>query len=117
MLYREDMERERSVWVDRGIDDRVDRFQPCEICDAILRAKALEDKVWQELHMCFECNVNFLAQAIVTDVFGGERPINLDREPETITSNKARENDGPRVNSLYFLPDGYMELDDHYSGL
>lgn len=32
MLFRENSEEDRRVWVDRGIDGRVDDFQICRPC-------------------------------------------------------------------------------------
>jgi len=32
MLFRKDPEQESQVWVDRGIDRKVDSFEPCGFC-------------------------------------------------------------------------------------
>jgi len=74
MRFVFDREREGSIWVDRGIDDKADRFEPCEICEATLRAKALEDRVWQELEMCFDCRAELAVQTLADESLGVPRP-------------------------------------------
>ena len=74
MRFMFDQQREGSIWVDRGIDDKADRFEPCEICEATLRAKALEDRVWQELEMCSNCQADLAVQTLADESLGVPRP-------------------------------------------
>ena len=80
----EDREGDGAIWIDRGVDDKVDRFEPCEVCAAVLQARRLEDQVWQELELCHPCNTRFGVQAALTDILGIQRPFNGMREAEVI---------------------------------
>ena len=83
MKFVHDQEQEENIFVDRGIDGRADLFKPCGDCQEGLADKDLEEAVWQELHLCNECEIRLELESTVADVLG-ERPYILDRAPEVI---------------------------------
>ncbi len=84
MLFQRDMQEEGAWWVDRGIDDKVDHFRPCELDAAAMAAREIEQRVWQEFKLCYECNTQLELLSAIAEV-QDERPYNLDRELERLT--------------------------------
>jgi len=84
MLFQRDIQDEGAWWVDRGVDDKVDHFHPCELCDATMAAREPEGQAWQEFNLCSECNTQLELFSAIAEV-RDERPYNLDRELERIT--------------------------------
>ena len=71
MLFRRDNEHERSIWVDRDLDSRVDGgFRICEPCDGLLRAIDPTGEDWHDMEsrLCPECRVEFEARALAVDL-------------------------------------------------
>jgi len=87
MIFRRDIEQEGQIWVDRGVDDKVDHFQPCEICDSVLNARDLQDRVWQQLELCRPCNSRLEIESGIEGV-KNERPYNLDPVPEVLSNDR-----------------------------
>lgn len=81
MLFRRDIENEGSWWVDEGRDNKVSHFAPCEMCDATMIAREIENRVWQEFKLCYECNAQFEILSAMAEIQDA-RPVNLDRELE-----------------------------------
>ena len=109
MLFRRDNEHEREIWVDRGIDSRVDNSVLCEPCDGLLRAMAPRGEHWHDMEsgLCPECRADFQAHALAVDLFGLPRPFNGDIEGRYITNDEL---DAPPPFSVpgafdYFLPE------------
>jgi hypothetical protein len=100
MRFFEDRERDESIWIDRGVDDKVDRFEPCEVCAAVLQAKQLEDRVWQELELCHPCNTRFGFQAVLSDILDIPRPFNGMLEAEVIDLDNPLREDIQRPDRL-----------------
>ena len=105
MLFRRDEEDHNRVWVDRGIDSKVDSFEPCGICDAILEAKEPRNQVWHDFdeEFCPGCRTGFAAEALEVDLSGAPRPFNGDLEGRVI-SNQEFEEERPPVDPS---PAGY----------
>jgi len=51
-----------------------DRFEPCEICETTLQAKALADRAWQELEMCFNYQADLAVQTLADESLRVPRP-------------------------------------------
>lgn len=73
-----DDEYEGLIWVDRGSDDRADRFRPCTPCFDNLRAADMEGRVWSELNLCPNCQMALMGELFENDFFGFTRPIITD---------------------------------------
>ena len=86
MQFRRDMENAGWWWIDQGIDDKVDHFEPCELCDATMQVRAIEGRPWQEFSLCGGCDTRFQLFSALAEV-RDERPINLDQALETIVDN------------------------------
>jgi hypothetical protein len=84
MLFRRDVENDGSWWVDEGLDNKATQFAPCELCEATMAAREVEDRVWQEFKLCYECNTQLELLNAIAEV-QDERPYNLDRELGRIT--------------------------------
>jgi len=83
MLFRRDVEEPGSWWADEGLDDKVTHFEPCELCDATMAVRETNDRVWQEFALCHECDGRLQIEGAIAAA-RDERPVNLDRELETI---------------------------------
>ena len=108
MLFTRDLEHERRIWVDRGTDCRLDNFEVCAVCDAVLKAQETEDSAWRELDdLCLECRTDFQAHALAVDLFGLPRPFNGDIQGRYITNAEAAEAAPPGfpASLAYFLPE------------
>jgi hypothetical protein len=81
MLFRRSQEDDGSAWVDQCLDDKVDSFVPCEICNAILEVQGLDVKVWCEGSLCQPCGTRLEIESAIADV-QGVRPYNLAIEPQ-----------------------------------
>ena len=81
MLFAEDQEREGWMLIDRGIDDKVDEFRPCEPCfeinTAIRDVAAEPDEAWSDLSLCPDCQTEFENKSTV-DAYLDRRLDNLD---------------------------------------
>jgi hypothetical protein len=89
MLFRENFEEDRRVWVDRGIDGRVDDFQICRPCGDTLGADDPNGRRWHDgSELCSTCRADFAAHALATDLFGLPRPFNGDIEGRYITNGE-----------------------------
>ena len=108
MLFRRDNEHERSIWVDRDLDSRVDGgFRICEPCDGLLRAIDPTGEDWHDMEsrLCPECRMDFQAHALAVDLFGLPRPFNGDIEGRYITNEEFAEDPRPGIPEAfdYFL--------------
>ncbi len=89
MLFRKDMERENGVWVDRGIDGRVDAFSICGSCREDLHANDPEGQDWHEgQELCPSCRTDFQAHALAVDLLGLSRPFNGMLEDRVLTNDE-----------------------------
>ena len=95
MLFRRDNrhDQERGIWVDRGIDSRLDSFEPCEPCTEDLNARDPRGERWHEAEseMCPSCRAELLAHAWAVELFGLPRPFNGDLEGRVITNEEFEE--------------------------
>lgn len=77
MLFRRSHDNERFVWIDRGIDRRVDEFRICESCDDRLSIRDAIREDWHEVSdLCLECRSDFAWQSLASDMLGLSRPLN-----------------------------------------
>ena len=83
MLFRRDVENEGSWWVDEGLDNKVTRFEPCDLCNATMEARQADNRMWQEFDLCGECTPRLQILSAIAGI-QDERPVNLDRELEII---------------------------------
>ena len=107
MLFRSNNGEENHVWVDRGIDGRVDDFRICEPCSGALLYDDPEGMRWHEgSELCPDCRADFMAQALAADLFGLPRPFNGMLEDRVLTNDELEEEPpGPVPGALdYFLP-------------
>ena len=93
MRFRRNNGQERGIWVDRGIDDRVDGFELCDPCDELLDELDPRGERWHDVAsgLCPDCRADFLAHALATDLFGLPRPFNGDLEGRYITNDELDE--------------------------
>jgi len=114
MLFRRDNEHEQDIWVDRGIDARVDRFSLCDPCNERLQETDPQGERWHDLEseICLECRVDFQAHTLAVDLLGLPRPFNGDIEGRYITNDEFAEEPRPGLPAAfdYFLP----EKEDFY---
>ena len=75
-----DHEEDGQIWVDRGQNERADRFRPCTPCFENLKETALEDRIWNELNLCTDCRWGLIGELLQNDFLGGPRPIIGDSE-------------------------------------
>jgi hypothetical protein len=106
MLYRENPMRPGAIWVDRGIDDKVEDFEPCEPCAEYLRPLTQLGDRWQDLTLCDECFAELEVQSAIDEI-KGQRLYNLDREPETIAIGQCE-----GLDFLFDTPDRYYREDE-----
>ncbi|MCC6694863.1 MAG: hypothetical protein IT365_04440 [Candidatus Hydrogenedentes bacterium] len=115
LLFRKNDEGDRRVWVDRGIDGRLDDFQVCRPCrDALIEDDPLGQHWHDEKRLCLDCRTEFDARALAVDLFGLRRPFNgMLLEDRVLTNDELYAN--PRLSAPgafdYFLPepgDGFM---------
>jgi len=92
MWYRDNPMNPEKIWVDRDIDGKLDGFEPCEPCSAILNARARSGATWQDLDLCRPCSIELEIQSAIDGV-KGLRPYNLDREPEMLVPGSSEELD------------------------
>lgn len=98
MLFREDREEEQRVWIDRGIDGRLDNFVICEPCNEALRANDPEGQRWHnEKELCPDCLVDFEAHKLAVDLLGLPRPLNGMLEDRVLTNDEAAADPAPPV--------------------
>lgn len=98
MLFRENREDERRVWVDRGIDSRLDDFTICDPCNETLRASDPEGLRWHDgEELCPKCLADFEARRLAVDLFGLPRPLNGMLEDRVLTNDEAAADPAPPV--------------------
>jgi hypothetical protein len=89
MLFRKNEELERGVWVDRGVDGRVDGFQVCAPCNEAFLANDTYGPRWHDgTELCPDCRSGFEAHAMAVDLFGLPRPFNGMLEDRLITNDE-----------------------------
>jgi len=76
MEFFRDGQRQGLFWVDRGLDGRVDHFEPCGICEAIHAIRDEGEGRWAEGTLCFPCNERLAVESAIADV-RGDRPFRL----------------------------------------
>jgi len=98
MLFRENREEEGRVWVDRGIDSRLDDFTICNPCNEALRASDPDGGRWHDgKELCPECLVGFEAHKLAVDLLGLPRPLNGMLEDRVLTNDEAEADPAPPV--------------------
>ncbi len=116
MYFRRDMDDQDRVWVDRGIDSRVDNFEPCDRCNESLREVDPFGREWHDIGdgLCPECRVDFQAHALAADLFGFPRPFNIENTDRTITNDEleARPSRGEPSALEYFV-----DTQDDFQGI
>jgi len=97
MLFRRDNGREQAIWVDRGIDGRVDNSGLCNPCDGLLQEMDPLGEQWHDVAsgLCPDCKADLLAHALAIDLFGLPRPLNGDIEGRYITNDELDEKQRP----------------------
>lgn len=114
LLFRRNDEGDRRVWVDRGIDGRLDDFQVCRPChDALIEDDPLGQHWHDEEKLCLDCRTEFAARALAVELFGLPRPFNGMLEGRVLTNDELYADPKPAVSGAldYFLPepaDGFM---------
>lgn len=68
-----DVDSPNHVWIDQGMDECVDHFQPCGACMAVMRLESPPQGQMGEVDLCHECNVRLMLESAVTHV-KDERP-------------------------------------------
>jgi len=107
MLFRRNNGSDRHVWVDRGIDGRVDDFQVCEPCDDALAKYDPYGQRWHDMEkLCPNCRTGFTAHALAVDLFGLPRPFNGMLEDRLLTNDELEAGPRPPVPGAfnYFVP-------------
>ena len=89
MQFWKDMERESGIWVDRGIDSRLDNFTICDPCGDALRSNDTRGQRWHEgEELCPTCRTDFEARALAIDLLGLPRPFNGMLEERVLTNDE-----------------------------
>ena len=89
MLFRKNFEEDQRVWVDRGIDGRVDDFTICQPCGDALVADDPSGQRWHDgTEMCSTCRADLAAHALAADLFGLPRPFNGMLEDRLLTNDE-----------------------------
>ena len=110
MRMRRNFDHDRGAWVDRGADGRVDDFEMCEICDAMLDIHDEKGEHWHSFdELCGNCKVDFVLEATITDLMGRPRPFNGNIEDRVITNDEfTAEPPAPNRDFMkYFQEDPY----------
>ena len=110
MLFCRDNENERRVWVDRGVDNRLDNVEICEVCDAIVAAKEVPGKEWHDADsgLCGDCRTEILVQTLANDIRGDSRPFNMMVKDRVITNDEPEERMSHMDAVMRFLFNGGM---------
>ncbi len=105
MRFYRDHENERHIWVDRGIDSRLDNAEICEVCDAISSVKDPRGDQWLEVEgaLCRGCQTEIQAQALANDILGLPRPLNSSDPDLLIPSEDPCERRHTHAGVLMFL--------------
>ncbi len=89
-LFRKSEEGEQRVWVDRGIDGRVDDFLVCQPCNDALVNDDPQGERWHALSdLCPDCRGGFQAHALAVDLFALPRPLNGMLEERVLTNDES----------------------------
>jgi len=86
MLLRENPEHDGQIWVDRGADDKVDLFEPCDFCNSWLKLMPAQENGWKEFGLCHPCSTRLEIESAINQAVEN-RPIGLDPEPLAISTN------------------------------
>lgn len=90
--FRKSEEGEQRVWVDRGIDGRLDDFLVCQPCNDALVNDDPRSERWHPLEdLCPDCRSGFQAHALAVDLFGLPRPLNGVLENRVLTNDESAE--------------------------
>lgn len=102
MLFRNNEHHDRGIWVDRGIDNRVDAFQVCAPChEELMKSDPLAEQ-WHEMHeLCPDCRNDFTAHAIAVELLGLPRPFNGMLEDRVLTNDDFNEEPMRPILGLY----------------
>lgn len=101
MLFRKNEEGDQRIWLDRGIDSRVDDLTICEPCDSALRAEDPKNQRWHDTEeLCGECRGHLPWQIILTDLLNAPRPFNGMLEDRLI-ANDEFEVEPPQASPAY----------------
>ena len=79
MRFCRDEDNPGWFWLERGVDDKVDHFDPCHYCAPLFDMTLEKDKPWGEADLCNECLPRLEISSAIDEV-RGSRPINLDRD-------------------------------------
>jgi len=107
MKFWKDMEKENGIWVDRGIDGRLDNFPICGPCSADLQANDPQGQSWHDgQELCPSCRADFQAHALAVDLLGLPRPFNGMLEDRVLTNDEVGADPAPPVPGAieYFVP-------------
>jgi hypothetical protein len=89
MLFRKSFEGEQRVWVDRGVDGRVDDFAICRPCDESFHNSDPYARRWHDMaELCPTCRADFAAHALTVDMLGLPRPFNGMLEDRVLTNDE-----------------------------
>ena len=89
MQFWKDMEKENGIWVDRGIDARLDSFTICKPCSDTLRDNDPQGQRWHEgEELCPTCHVEFEGHALAVDLLELPRPFNGMLEDRLLTNDE-----------------------------
>lgn len=80
MKFCENKGEEGGIWVDRSADGKADLFHPCSACEINLAINSLEDRIWHDLELCYQCNTRLEVQGLLTDLLELDRPYIGDEE-------------------------------------
>ena len=107
MRFRRNEEGLQRIWVDRGIDGRVDDFSICGPCTEKLLTDGSQGMRWHDGNeLCPSCHADFQAHALAVDLMGLPRPFNGMLEDRVLTNAELEAALPPPVPGAldYFLP-------------
>lgn len=108
MLFRQNRHDDRGIWIDRGIDGRVEEFQVCPPCNDALLSNDPRGKRWHPPEeLCLQCKTDLQVHALLVDLFGLPRPFNTMLEDRVLTNDELEEEPhAPQSGAFdYFLLD------------
>lgn len=106
MLFRRNEGEAQRIWVDQGIDGRVDDSPICRPCDDALREDDPRSERWHDANaLCMDCRQNIAGRALLGELGLVSRPFNGMLEDRVITNDEFNQEPHAGGGLNYYFPE------------